>query len=72
MLHFMGRKKIGGFIFEWYKGDHRPLHIHVYQEGVHLGRFDLESQKPMKELMMTKSLRVALTTGGFMLKKEKP
>lgn len=61
----MGRKRIGGFIFEWYIGDHRPFHIHVYQNNVPLGRFDLEKQKPMKELKMTDALRRALILGGF-------
>lgn len=62
----MGRKRIGGFIFEWYIGDHRPYHIHVYKDDVHLGRFDLEQQKPMKDLQMTNTLRQALIAGGFM------
>ena len=61
----MGRKRIGGFVFEWYVGDHRPYHIHVYKDNVHLGRFDLEEQKPMKGLAMTRDLKRALTLGGF-------
>ena len=62
----MGRKKIGGFVFEWYVGDHSPLHVHVYERGIHLGRFDLESQTPMKGLAMTDKLRRALIMAGFL------
>lgn len=67
----MGRKKIGGFLMEWYKGDHRPLHVHIYQEGIHLGRFDLESQRPMKGLKMTRKLMRALTMAGFLKETKK-
>lgn len=66
----MGRKKAGGFVFEWYIGDHRPLHIHVFEDGIELGRFDLESGRPMKDLKMTKRLKKALIAAGF-LKDEK-
>lgn len=62
----MGRKKIGGFVIEWYIGDHLPLHVHIYKDGLHLGRFDLESQKPMKGLIMTDKLKRALVMGGFL------
>lgn len=61
----MGRKRVGGFIFEWYIGDHRPYHVHVYKDNIHLGRFDLEAEKPMKDLRMTDALRRALILGGF-------
>ncbi len=67
----MGRKKAGGFVFEWYVGDHLPLHVHVYRDYVHLGRFDLESQKPMKELEMTEKLRKALSEAGFLREDKK-
>ncbi len=62
----MGRKKIGGYIIEWYKGDHAPLHVHIYEDDIHLGRFDIENQRPMKGLAMTERLKKALKTAGFM------
>ena len=67
----MGRKKIGGFVFEWYIGDHLPLHIHIYKDDFHLGRFDLETQKPMKDLKMTDKLKRALVMGGFLKLEQK-
>lgn len=27
----MGRVRRGGYIIEWWKGDHWPKHVHVYQ-----------------------------------------
>lgn len=68
----MGRRKTGGYIFEWYKGDHRPLHIHVFKNGAHLGRYDLESGKPMRGLKMTSNLDYALIQAGFKKGKRKP
>ena len=65
----MGRRKSGGFVLEWYVGDHRPLHIHVYENGIHLGRFDLETQRPIKGLIMTGKLKAALVASGFLHKK---
>ena len=28
----MGRIKRGGYIFEWWMGDHDPKHVHIYQD----------------------------------------
>ncbi len=27
----MGRIKRGGYLFEWWMGDHYPKHIHIYK-----------------------------------------
>jgi hypothetical protein len=29
----MGRVKRGGYIIEWWIGDHYPKHVHVYRDG---------------------------------------
>ena len=29
----MGRLKRGGYLFEWWIGDHWPKHVHVYRDG---------------------------------------
>ena len=29
----MGRIRRGGYIFEWWIGDHSPKHVHVYRDG---------------------------------------
>jgi len=39
----MGRIRRGGYILEWYIGDHQPHHIHVYNDKHRLiGRLDVE------------------------------
>ena len=39
----MGKVRRGGYILEWYIGDHQPRHIHVY-DGRHrlIGRLDID------------------------------
>jgi hypothetical protein len=29
----LGRVKIGGYLIEWWIGDHWPKHIHIYKDG---------------------------------------
>ena len=29
----MGREKRGGYIVEWWMGDHKPKHVHIYKDG---------------------------------------
>jgi hypothetical protein len=29
----MGRVRRGGYIIEWWIGDHYPKHVHVYRDG---------------------------------------
>ncbi len=63
----MGIKRIGGFIFKTYVGDHPPLHVHVCdKDGMELGRWDMECQRPMDELKVSKKLRKALKAGGYL------
>ncbi len=39
----MGKIRRGGFIFEWWIGDHKPKHVHVSDSnGDLLGRVSLE------------------------------
>ena len=62
----MGRKKAGGFIFEWYSGDHEPFHVHVYEGSVFIGRYDIVSQRPMGDWVLTSRIRKALKQAGFL------
>lgn len=33
-LHqIMGRKRQGGYFFVWFKGDHEPRHVHVFDKN---------------------------------------
>jgi len=29
----VGREKRGGYVFDWWIGDHTPKHVHVYKDG---------------------------------------
>jgi len=49
----MGRKRRGGYFFVWFKGDHMPRHVHVFDASnrlmgrVRLDTFDyLEGGRP--------------------------
>lgn len=63
----MGRKKAGGFIFEWYIGDHEPFHVHIYEGYEFIGRFDVLHQKPMGNWVLTNKIQKALKQAGFIL-----
>lgn len=40
----MGRKRRGGYFFMWFKGDHQPRHVHVFDAGNRfLGRVRLDN-----------------------------
>ena len=44
----MGRIRRGGYIFEWWRGDHAPRHVHVSNaRGQLLGRVSLADKKPL-------------------------
>lgn len=65
----MGEKRVGGFIFRSYTGDHQPLHIHVCdQNGHELGRWNIEEQTPMDHLVVTRKLARALRAAGYLMK----
>ena len=63
----MGEKRIGGYLFRTYTGDHRPYHVHVYYGNRELGRFDIEHQKPLdRHLVLKAKLKKALEKGGYL------
>lgn len=39
----MGREKRGGYIIEWWMGDHSPKHVHVYKDGKDMKGLKLKS-----------------------------
>ena len=44
----MGKIRRGGYIFFTRRGDHFPRHVHVYQDGRLVVKWDLDNKKPMK------------------------
>lgn len=46
----MGRIRRGGYIFEWWIGDHPPRHIHISDgNGNLLGRIEIETLKQLDD-----------------------
>jgi Domain of unknown function (DUF4160) len=44
----MGKIRRGNYVFLTWKGDHTPRHVHVYQDGQLVLKWDLENGKAMK------------------------
>lgn len=44
----MGKLRRGGFIFITWKSDHPPRHVHVYQNGTLVVKWDLDNKTAMK------------------------
>ena len=63
----MTRKRRGGYIFETFKGDHPPLHVHMREGGREIGRWDIEHQRPMDSFTVPRRLRQALKDLGYLL-----
>jgi hypothetical protein len=66
----LGEKRVKGFVFRIYVGDHAPLHVHVFRKGQQLGRWDIEHQLPMDDLVVTNRLAQALREAGYMVPEE--
>ncbi len=54
----MGKVRRGGYVLEWFIGDHSPRHVHVYDaKGRQIGRLDIdrlvgvENWKPDRKLI---------------------
>lgn len=65
----MGRKKSGGYIIEWYAGDHDPFHVHIYEGSDFIGRFDVLHQKVMGNWVLSGKIKRALIETGFYFEK---
>ncbi len=63
----MGRKKLRGYVFVTFKGDHRPYHVHIYKGREEIGRWDIENQKTMDSFEINNNLRSALIELKYML-----
>ncbi len=54
----MGKIRRGGYIFITWKGDHGPYHVHVYEDGTLIVKWDLETDTPMRGEATRKILRL--------------
>lgn len=37
----MGRVRRGGYVIEWWMGDHLPKHVHVYKNGREIAKVEV-------------------------------
>lgn len=56
----MGRIKRGGYLIEWWIGDHLPKHVHVYKDGEEIAKIQIPGLIVLTG-RMTKRLRKILT-----------
>jgi hypothetical protein len=54
----MGKVRRGGYIFLWWRSDHAPRHVYVYQHGRLVVKWDLENDSPMQGAASRKILRL--------------
>jgi hypothetical protein len=51
----MGKVRRGGYLFIWWKGDHDPRHVHVFDSKERLlGRVDVETKAPLDDWKPTR------------------
>jgi len=50
--------RLGGYIFIAWRSDHPPRHVHVYQKGRLVVKWDWENKKPMKGKASAKVLKL--------------
>ena len=41
----MGRLKRGGYLIEWWMGDHWPKHVHVYKDGKEVAKVQVPEMR---------------------------
>ena len=56
----MGREKRGGYLIEWWIGDHSPKHVHVYQNGKQIAKIEIPTFGILRG-KMNKKLKKVLT-----------
>ena len=56
----MTKLKRGNYVFLTYVGDHDPRHVHIFEDGKFVAKFDLDGWQVM-EGRLTRKLRELLT-----------
>jgi len=57
----MGRIRRGGYIFVTWKGDHSPLHVHVFKDDRLILKFNLEAMVPIDGKVTARILKLIKT-----------
>ncbi len=56
----MGREKRGGYLIEWWIGDHLPKHVHIYKDGKAVAKIELPGFTILKGTMNKKLKRILM------------
>jgi hypothetical protein len=56
----MGREKRGGYLIEWWLGDHLPKHVHVYKDGKEVAKIVLPDLKVLNGKMNKKLKKILM------------
>lgn len=54
----MGREKRGGYIIEWWIGDHEPKHVHVFKDGREIAKVVIPSMRLLSGKMNKKIKKI--------------
>ncbi len=54
----MGREKRGGYLIEWWIGDHSPKHIHVYRNGKEVAKIIIPGMRLLSGKMNRKLKKI--------------
>ena len=54
----MGRVKRGGYIIEWWLGDHQPKHVHVYKDGQEIAKIMIPKMRLLSGRMNKKLKKI--------------
>lgn len=54
----MGKIRRGGYVFITYKGDHDPLHVHIFRDGKEIAKWNLENWVLMSGTVNKKILKL--------------
>lgn len=53
-------------MFIKWKYDHAPDHVHVFKDRKELGVWDIDNQRPLEGLVLTRKLKSALRQADFL------
>ena len=56
----MGREERGGYLIEWWLGDHLPKHVHVYKDGKEIAKIVLPGLKVLNGKMNKKLKKILM------------
>ena len=58
----MGRIRRGGYIFDFWVGDHPPPHVHVLKDGKFIAKVELDENLTVMEGKISRRIRKIIQT----------